>query len=166
MRRILATWIILTIGTTALAQNSMNTDSFEAITVRKAKEVELDIKTSQITRIEGPVDLTFEAKEKVNNLDLKADTIQVRYTNANDKAPSFIHMEDNLDINIQGYNILSEKADIDLDKGLATFTGKTIVAMPDTDPITTQGMTLNMNTNKLLLISPNIPRLSLNDTKP
>lgn len=149
-----------------MAQEKFSSDSFEAITIRKAKELELDTKTFQITNITGPVDLTLISKEEANNLDLKADVLEIRYADDISKSPSFIYMEGNVDIFIQGRKILSDKADIDLENGLAVFTGKIIVTLPDSEPITAKRMTLNMNTSKLTLTDMIIPRLSITDPTP
>ena len=148
------------------AEPSLKFDDLEVT----AGVLEGNFKSKEMVKhMEGRVKLVFRSKNSSENLRIDANAIDFFYEDSGsdssvesaDKSPTRMELAGDIVIEVQGMLIRSQKAEIDLKTMVAHFIGDTTIVMEGRDPITSDDVTINLDTGDYRMKNANIPSLDL-----
>ncbi len=138
--------LMLTLAPGAVAEPELSQGSFSHIELHHVGTMKGNYQTGNLlTHMSDGVKLTFVAKDAAENLHVESETVDFTYANKEDSVPSHIVLKKKVMIRTLGNLIRADKAEIDFETGLATFTGN---AQMDTEAVhNLQASSIKVNLN-------------------
>lgn len=122
MRGFLLTCALTLVSPGALAQNSIGGGDYEYVVLHRAVSLKGNSDIG-VTRIEGAVYLTFESADPAENLDVKAELVELEYVEGRERQLARVILTGNVFVRHPYGTVTSDAGVIEILEGTAVFTG-------------------------------------------
>ena len=133
----------------AIAEEPTDETVYKALRLHKFGRLEGNLDGS-LDRLSGGVHLTLVAEKADDNLEIKALTVELSYSDDDNKTLTIIVFEGDVRFTHQKGTVLAEKVTIDLETMEALFTGNPKADIPPIHGAEVEWIRMNLDTNDVV----------------